>query len=231
MELIPAIDLIDGKCVRLVQGDYARQTTYSDNPLETAKRFEGAGLRRLHLVDLDGARLGKLVNLKVLEDIAAQTMMQVDFSGGIRADADLQKVFDAGAAWACIGSLAYSDPQQTTTWLERYGGDRLIIGADVKDERICIHGWQKETTMTVFELVEQYAGKIQYLMCTDISRDGMLDGPGLELYKSLRERFPKLQLIASGGVGSMEDVERLQLLGLLGVVVGKAIYEGRIVLC
>jgi phosphoribosylformimino-5-aminoimidazole carboxamide ribotide isomerase len=228
MEIIPAIDVIGGKCVRLSQGDYARRTTYADDPLEVAKRFEGAGLRRLHLVDLDGARSGEVVHVRILERIASHTGLKVDFSGGIRSGQNIRQVFDAGAAWACIGSLAQSDPQKTTEWLEQYGGDRLIIGADVREERVCVHGWQKETATTIFELVEQYAGKIQYLMCTDISRDGMLGGPDIALYQKLKDRFPDLQIIASGGVGGGKDVEQLLPLGLSGVIIGKAIYEGKI---
>jgi phosphoribosylformimino-5-aminoimidazole carboxamide ribotide isomerase len=227
--IIPAIDMIGGRCVRLVQGDYARGTTYAEDPLEVALRFEEAGLRRLHLVDLDGARDGRVVHAGILERIVARTTLEVDFSGGIRSDDDLQRVFDAGATWACIGSLAVSDPARMAGWLDRHG-DRLFIGADLLDGFLRVQGWQRATTTTIFDLVEAYGDRLRFLTCTDISRDGTLAGPAIALYRALRDRFPALQLIASGGVSGLDDVERLLALGLAGVIVGKAIYEGRVTL-
>lgn len=225
IEVIPAIDLIGGKCVRLSQGDYTRCTTYANDPLDMAKRFESAGLKRLHLVDLEGSQSGQVVNLKVLERLAGQTTLQLDFSGGIRTLSDAQNIFDAGARWICLGSLAQSDIPQTKEFLRKFGKERIIICADVWDENICIKGWKKVTSTTIYELIEAYGTDVKQLICTDISRDGMLAGPGIALYRRLRESYPKLEIIASGGVGCKEDIEQLNRIGLEGVIVGKAFYE------
>lgn len=228
MKIIPAIDIIDGKCVRLTQGQYDSCKIYSDSPLDMAKAFEDAGVTRLHLVDLDGAKAAGVVNIRVLETICKNTGLAVDFGGGIKSDEDIRKVFDAGAAFAGIGSIAQTDVEKTTAWLEEYGGENIIIGADVRDYRVCIQGWKKVTDTTIYELVENYRGKLCHLMCTDISRDGMLEGAAVELYKDLLSRYPELNVIASGGVGGVEDLERLAAAGIQSVIVGKAIYENRI---
>ena len=228
MKIIPAIDLIDGKCVRLSQGNYSQCKIYAENPVDVAKTFEEAGVTRLHLVDLDGAKSAGVVNLRVLEDICRKTALSVDFGGGVKSDQDIRKVFDAGADFACVGSLALTDPEKTGGWLNRYGGERLILGADVWNTKVCIQGWKKVTDTTVFQLIEQYQGGIRYLMCTDITRDGMLNGPAVDLYRDLLSRYPGLQLIASGGVGSRKDLEILAGTGVQAVVVGKAIYERKI---
>ncbi|MDR1273280.1 MAG: 1-(5-phosphoribosyl)-5-[(5-phosphoribosylamino)methylideneamino] imidazole-4-carboxamide isomerase [Odoribacteraceae bacterium] len=227
--VIPAIDLIDGKCVRLTQGDYARPAFYASTPLDIALRYEAAGLRRLHLVNLDGARDGRLSRLDILERIATRTSLQVDFSGGIRNDDDPRRVLDAGAAWACVGSVACLDPARAASWLERHG-DRLIIGADTLDGVIRARGWQEATGLTVFDLVNTHAGRLHHLMCTDISCDGTLAGPNFALYGQLRERFPDLRVIASGGVCDLDDARRLLAGGVSGVIVGKALLEGKIAL-
>lgn len=228
MKIIPAIDIIDGKCVRLTQGQYDSCKIYSDSPLDMAKAFEDAGVTRLHLVDLDGAKAAGVVNIRVLETICRNTALAVDFGGGVKSDEDIRKVFEAGAAFAGIGSIAQTNVEKTAAWLEEYGGDRIIIGADVLNHQVCIQGWKKVTETTIYELVENYRGKLLHLMCTDISKDGMLEGPAVELYKDLLSRYPELDIIASGGVGGIEDLEHLAVAGVQSVIVGKAIYENKI---
>lgn len=230
MKIIPAIDIMDGRCVRLTQGNYSHYKIYSESPVEVAKAFEGAGITRLHLVDLDGAKAKGVVNIRILEAICKSTRLSVDFGGGIKSDADIQKVFEAGADWACIGSIAQTDREKTISWLENYGGDRIIIGADVWNTKICIQGWKKVTDTTIYDLIGQYQEYIRYLMCTDITRDGMLGGPALSLYSGLRERYPDLNLIASGGVAGYDDLKQLEEIGIGSVIVGKAIYEKKIAL-
>ncbi|MDR2130400.1 MAG: 1-(5-phosphoribosyl)-5-[(5-phosphoribosylamino)methylideneamino] imidazole-4-carboxamide isomerase [Odoribacteraceae bacterium] len=227
-KLIPAIDLIGGKCVRLTRGDYNRCTTYAGDPLDAALRFEEAGLTRLHLVDLDGARAGAVQHAGVLERIVSRVALQVDFSGGIRSFDDVRRVLDAGASWACIGSMAVEEPEQVAGWMERAGADRLIIGADTLDGTIRARGWQASTRLTIDDLIGRYDGKIRHLMCTDIARDGTLEGPNIPLYSTLLERYPNVRLIASGGVRDLEDAARLVAAGLSGVIIGKAFHEGRI---
>lgn len=228
MKVIPAIDIIDGKCVRLTQGNYSQCKIYSTSPLEIAKAFEEAGVSRLHLVDLDGAKASGVVNLSVLETICRQTGLSVDFGGGVKTDEDIRKVFEAGADYACLGSIAQTNVEKTSEWLDIYGGERIIIGADVWNTKICIQGWKKVTDTTIFDLLEAYHGQLRNLMCTDIARDGMLGGTALELYRDLLERYPDVHLIASGGVGSYADLEKLVAVGVKAVVVGKAIYEKKI---
>ena len=228
MTVIPAIDIIGGRCVRLTQGDYSACKVYGDDPVEIARGYAGAGFTRLHMVDLDGAKADRTVNLAVLERICAATSLAVDFGGGIKSDADLVRVFDAGAAMACIGSVAVTDAAMVRGWLERYSGERIVLGADVKDDKVCIHGWKTVTDTTVYDLARDYAPFLKYLMCTDISRDGMLQGPSLALYRQIMERLPGIHLIASGGVGGTRDMEDLAAAGVPSVIVGKAIYEGRI---
>lgn len=228
MKIIPAIDVIAGKCVRLIQGNYSQCKIYSESPLQVARIFEEAGATRLHLVDLEGAKSAGVVNIRVLEEICRETSLEVDFGGGIKTARDLQQVFNAGAKYACLGSIAQSDVEQTRIWLKEYGGERIIIGADVWNTKICIHGWKKVTDTTIVDLIRNYEGELRHLMCTDIRKDGTLQGPGLELYQDLSERYPALELIASGGVGSMEDIRQLAETKVSAVIVGKAIYEKKV---
>lgn len=229
MEIIPAIDIIDGKCVRLTEGDYAQKTIYNENPLEVAKSFADAGVKRLHLVDLDGAKAGKVTNWKVLESISSNTSLIIDFGGGIKTEADLKLVYESGASLATIGSLAVKDPDLFASWIAQYGADKFLLGADVKGEFIAIGGWLQVSEETIIQFIEKYIRKgIKQLFCTDISKDGKLEGPSLELYTKIVRQFPDLHFIASGGVSSMDDIHALREIGCKGVIVGKAIYEGRI---
>jgi len=229
MEIIPAIDIIDGKCVRLTQGDYAQKKVYSKHPLEVARQFEDAGLHRLHLVDLDGARLKAVKNWKVLEVLAARTSLQIDFGGGIATEKDVQIVFDSGAALATVGSIAVKNEYEFVKWLLIFGAHRFMLGADVKDQQIVIHGWTETTQLSVFDFIKKYMEKgVQQVFCTDVSKDGKLEGPSLELYRQIRARFPKLHFIASGGVSSVDDLQALEEIGCSGAIVGKAIYENRV---
>lgn len=229
MEIIPAIDIIDGKCVRLTEGDYAQKTIYNESPLEIAKSFADAGVKRLHLVDLDGAKAGKVTNWKVLESIASNTSLIIDFGGGIKTETDLKLVYESGASLATIGSLAVKDPDLFASWIAQYGADKFLLGADVKGEFIAIGGWLQVSEETIIQFIEKYIEKgIKQLFCTDISKDGKLEGPSLELYTKIVRQFPDLHFIASGGVSSMDDINALREIGCKGVIVGKAIYEGRI---
>lgn len=228
MTVIPAIDIIGGRCVRLTQGDYSACKTYADDPVEVARRYAEAGFTRLHVVDLDGAKAAGVVNLDTLERICRATPLKVDFGGGIKSDGDLQRVFDAGAAMACIGSIAVTDAPRVRSWLERYSGERIIVGADVKGDKVCIHGWKTTTDTSIVDLARSYSPHLKYLMCTDIACDGMLQGPSLELYRRLQESLPQVHLIASGGVSGSQDMDALARMGIGSVIVGKAIYEGRI---
>jgi phosphoribosylformimino-5-aminoimidazole carboxamide ribotide isomerase len=229
IRIIPAIDIIEGKCVRLTQGDFAQKKEYNAHPLEVAKSFEDAGLSRLHLVDLDGARQKKVVNYKVLDKIASQTNLQIDFGGGIQSDADVQVAFDYGAAQVTGGSVAVNDPELFESWLSKYGGDKIILGADTKEEKIAIHGWKEVTDVWVYDFIADYMQKgVKYVISTDVAKDGLLQGPSFVLYGSIDYKFPDLKLIASGGISSMADIEKLQEMGIYGVIVGKAIYEGNI---
>jgi phosphoribosylformimino-5-aminoimidazole carboxamide ribotide isomerase len=229
MLVIPAIDIIDGKCVRLTQGDYSQKTIYNENPLEVAKAFEAAGLERLHLVDLDGAKAGVVKNWKVLENIAANTSLVIDFGGGIKKEDDLTIVFNSGAALATIGSLAVKNETLFLQWIEKYGANKFLLGADVKDEKIAVAGWMETTTFDVYDFIEKYTGHgIEQVFCTDISKDGKLEGPSVTLYKNIIARFPGLHFIASGGVSSVADLQELEKIGCSGAIVGKAIYENRI---
>lgn len=235
-EVIPAIDLIDGSCVRLTKGDYEQKTVYSADPLDVAKQYEDAGIRRLHLVDLDGARSGGIVNHRVLERIASGTSLIIDFGGGIKRDEDIRAAFDSGAAMVTGGSIAVKDPELFMSWFERYGADRLILGADVSNGFVAVTGWQESSSVTGSELVLSYVRRgIRKVISTEISRDGMLSGPSYELYRQIDEcvrdaGFDDVELIASGGVSRLADLVRLKEQGLSGVIVGKALYEGRIML-
>ena len=229
MEIIPAIDLIDGKCVRLTEGDYTQKKVYNEDPLEVAKEFEAHGIRRLHLVDLDGARAQHIVNHKVLERIATHTNLLIDFGGGLKSDEDVRIAFESGARQVTGGTVAVKNPELFLGWLERYGPERLILGADVKDGKVAVSGWQEQSELELFAFLEGYLQKgISYSICTDISKDGRLEGSALELYKSLIARFPELKLIASGGVTTIDEVHALREAGCYGAIIGKAIYEGRI---
>jgi phosphoribosylformimino-5-aminoimidazole carboxamide ribotide isomerase len=229
MIIIPAIDIIDGKCVRLTQGDYAQKKVYNENPLEVAKEFEGAGLKRLHLVDLDGAKVGAVKNWKVLEAISSNTNLIVDFGGGIKTKTDVEKVFQSGAALATIGSMAVKNENEFSEWISIYGADKFFLGADVKEENIAIHGWLETTALNVFDFIHNYTAKgIKQIFCTDVSKDGLLQGASTTLYKRIIKKFPAIQLIASGGVSSVADLEELQAIGCNGAIVGKAIYENKI---
>jgi len=231
MEIIPAIDIIDGKCVRLTQGDYAQKKIYNENPLEVAMEFEDAGLRRLHLVDLDGAKAGAVKNWKVLERLAGKTGLVIDFGGGIKTGGDVNIVFNSGAALATIGSIAVKNGPLFVSWLEEYGADRFFLGADVRDEKIAVGGWLETTDRWVYDFIQEYVEKgISKVFCTDVSKDGLLQGPALDLYKNIVGKFPSLHFVASGGVSSFDDVLRLEEAGCAGVIIGKAIYEGRITL-
>ena len=231
MEIIPAIDIIEGKCVRLTHGDYNRKKIYNEHPLEVAKEFEGAGLQRLHLVDLDGAKAGAVKNWKVLEAIAGKTTLVVDFGGGIKSENDLSVVFDCGAALATIGSMAVKEADVFSDWILRYGPDRFFLGADVKKEKITVSGWLEQTDIWVYDFIEKYMQKgLNRIFCTDVSKDGALEGPSLELYGNIVKKFPALHFVASGGVSSADDLYQLEEAGCKGVIIGKAIYEGRIML-
>ena len=228
MRIIPAIDLIEGKAVRLEKGDYARKKVYNEDPLEVAKAFEAAGLRYLHLADLDGAKAGRFQNWQVLERICRETGLRVDTGGGIKTDEDLRIVFESGARQANIGSLAVKDRERMLAWLETWG-DRLILSADVRGKLVAVAGWQEQTELEVVEFIQGYqTAGIRTAVVTDIAKDGMLAGSSLGLYRELREALPELDLVASGGVTSLSELEELHALGLGGAIIGKAIYEGRI---
>ncbi|MGL4518592.1 MAG: 1-(5-phosphoribosyl)-5-[(5-phosphoribosylamino)methylideneamino]imidazole-4-carboxamide isomerase [Phocaeicola sp.] len=231
IELIPAIDIIEGKCVRLSQGDYATKKVYNESPLEVAKEFEANGLRRLHVVDLDGAASHHIVNYRILEQIASRTSLIIDFGGGIKSEEDLQIAFGSGAEMVTLGSIAVKQPQLFLSWLEKFGSERIILGADVKERRIAVQGWLEESEQELLPFLHGYSQHgIHKVLCTDISCDGMLQGPSIELYKEVMEEFPQMHLIASGGVSKLQDIIDLQEAGIPAVVFGKALYEGRITL-
>jgi phosphoribosylformimino-5-aminoimidazole carboxamide ribotide isomerase len=229
MRIIPAIDLIDGKCVRLTQGDYAQKKIYNENPLDVAKSFEDQGLQYLHLVDLDGAKAGKVTNWKVVESITKHTKLSVDFGGGIKTDDEMQKLFDVGVKQVNLGSIAVKEQPKVIRWISEFGSEKIILSADVKNNMIAISGWQENSSLPITGFLRDYVQNgIQYVTCTDISTDGMLTGPNIELYKTLILSFPQLHLVASGGVSNMDDLQELRRIGVDGVIVGKAIYEGRV---
>jgi len=231
MEVIPAIDIIDGKCVRLAQGDFSRRKLYDEIPVEMAKRFTAAGLRRLHIVDLDGAKSGAPKNLRVLESIGSKTSLKIDFGGGVKSDADVKRIFDAGAEMVSIGSMAVKDPDTFFEWLSLYNSENFLLGADVRGGKLSIDGWQTDTEIELLSFLTEYNARgVEQAFVTDISKDGELAGPAIDLYKKIRHNVPDLKLIASGGVSSIKDIEELELAGCAGVIIGKAIYEGRICL-
>jgi phosphoribosylformimino-5-aminoimidazole carboxamide ribotide isomerase len=229
MEIIPAIDIIEGKCVRLTHGDFNQKKVYDEDPLEVAKRFQDHGLLRLHLVDLEGAGAGAVKNWKVLERIAGKTSLIIDFGGGIKSQKEVSIVFDSGAAFVNVGSMAVTDEEEFLTWLKIFEPSKFFLGADVKDEKICIHGWKKQTEIWLFDFIEKYLQHgIVNIVCTDIAKDGALQGPSTALYKNITERFGNVGLIASGGVSSMDDLYALKETGVKGAIIGKALYEGNI---
>jgi phosphoribosylformimino-5-aminoimidazole carboxamide ribotide isomerase len=229
IEIIPAIDIIEGRCVRLEQGEYSSKKIYNEDPVEVAMAFEESGLKRLHIVDLDGARADRVINISVLEQIAAKTNLIIDFGGGIKSEADLKKVFAAGAAFATIGSIAAKEPSVFKRWLDTYGSERIILGADVKNNIIAVSGWTDVTGFGIFDFIgDNIKAGVKYVLCTDISKDGMLAGTSVDLYRELKSHFPGLNIIASGGITNIDEIGELDSLGLYGVIIGKAIYEGRI---
>ncbi len=231
MTIIPAIDIINGKCVRLTKGDYAQQKVYNENPVEVAKQFADAGLQRVHIVDLDGAKAGKIINLGVLESIASATNLVIDFGGGIKNINDVSNVFSAGASIATIGSLAVKHPEIVEEWLMEFGADKFLIGADVLDEKIKISGWLVDGGIDIFTFIGKMIGLGAHnIFCTDISKDGVMAGPSVDLYKKIIEQHPEINLIASGGVTTINDVVELKTIGCSGAIIGKAIYEGNITL-
>lgn len=231
IQLIPAIDIIDGKCVRLSQGDYEQKKVYSEDPVEVALQLEAHGISRLHVVDLDGARSHHIVNYRTLNSIATRTTLTIDFGGGVKSDEDLQIAFDNGAQLVTGGSIAVTNPQRFVSWIERYGAERIILGADVKERRIAVNGWKEETAEPLMPFLQRYVEQgIRQVICTDISCDGMLQGPSVALYREILQLQPDLLLVASGGVSCMEDIRTLHETGVPAVIFGKALYEGHITL-
>ena len=229
MRIIPAIDIIDGKCVRLSKGDYNTKKIYNESPLEVAKEFEAHGIQYLHLVDLDGAKSKHIVNHKVLEQIASQTSLKIDFGGGLKTDDDLRIAFESGASQITGGSIAVKDPETFKSWLQKFGANKIILGADAKDEKVAVSGWLEESKEELIPFIQGYQKDgVSYVICTDISKDGMLEGPSFELYKRILEETKNLKLIASGGISSFDELPKLAELGCEGTIIGKAIYEGRI---
>lgn len=241
MRLIPAIDIIDGKCVRLSKGDYSTKKIYNENPLEVAKQFEAHGIQYLHLVDLDGAKSKNIVNHKILEEIASKTTLKIDFGGGLKTDADLKIAFECGANQITGGSIAVKSPETFKSWLQKFGSEKIILGADAKDEKVAISGWTEDSDLELIPFIQKYIEEgINYIICTDISKDGMLEGPSFDLYKKIikdcqsqRSRRPnenEIKLIASGGISTFEELPKLAKLGCEGTIIGKAIYENKITL-
>ena len=231
MKIIPAIDIINGKCVRLTKGDYTQQKVYSESPVEVAKQFAGAGFKRLHIVDLDGAKAGVIMNMAVLENIAASVDMVIDFGGGVKKITDVEDILNAGASMVTIGSLAVKHPEVLEEWLMEFGADKFLIGADVLNENVKISGWLQDGDINIFDFVGKLIGVgATNIFCTDISKDGMMQGPSIELYKKIMEQHPEINLTASGGVSNIDDVKRLKEIGCSGVIIGKAIYENLVTL-
>ncbi len=231
MRIIPAIDIIEGKCVRLTKGDYSTKKIYNESPLEVAKEFEAAGIQYLHVVDLDGAKASHIVNYKVLEQIASKTNLKIDFGGGLKSDEDLKIAFNSGANQITGGSIAVKNPKTFESWIAKFGADKIILGADCNNEKIAVSGWQEESDLEVIPFIKGYQSKgISYVICTDISKDGMLEGPSFELYQRILENTPKIKLIASGGISTFDEIPKLADMNCEGVIIGKAIYENRITL-
>jgi phosphoribosylformimino-5-aminoimidazole carboxamide ribotide isomerase len=229
IKIIPSIDLVDGKCVRLTQGNFDEKKIYDSDPVAVAKRFAEAGIERLHLVDLDGAKAGKVINNQILERIAAETKLKIDFGGGIKSDDDIQKVFDCGANQVTAGTIAVQNPKLVLSWIQKFGKDKIILGADVLNGIVRINGWVNPSEIKLFDFITNYQWHgIRYVLCTDIEKDGMMKGSSVDLYKSIIKQFPEMRVIASGGVSSIEEIKQLNKIGCYGVVIGKAIYENLI---
>jgi len=229
MRIIPAIDIINGKCVRLTQGDFSKMKVYKGDPLDVAMEFQHADFEYLHLIDLDGAKKGKVVNWKIISELQEKTALLIDFGGGVKSESDVEQLLELDISQINIGSMAIKEPQTFIDWLHKYGADNFILGADVWDENIMIHGWLESSDLRLFELVQNYMDHgLKYLTCTDIKADGMLSGPNFELYEKLRTRFPTLKITASGGISSLEDLDRLKALSIDGAIIGKAIYEQKL---
>ncbi len=229
MQIIPAIDIIDGQCVRLTQGDYQSKKVYAADPLEVAKQFESAGIQRLHIVDLDGAKAQHIINHRTLENIANHTSLTIDFGGGLKSDEDVRIAFECGASQITGGTIAVKNKDLMLKWVQQYGSDKVILGADVKDGKIAVSGWQEQSQIDLFDFLEDYLEEgIRHVICTDIAKDGMLQGPSLALYQQIIQRFPQVKLIASGGIASLDDLRELKAIGCFGAITGKAIYEGKI---
>lgn len=231
MDIIPAIDLINGKCVRLTEGDYARKTEYAQSPLEIAKQYQDHGIKRLHLVDLDGAKQGKVINWQIAEQLASYTDLVIDFGGGVKTAAEVERIIDLGIEYVVVGSVAAKQPDLFADWIVRFGPDRFMLGADVRNEMIMVSGWLEKSSIQLFPFLETQINQgIRNVFCTDISKDGKLEGPAVDLYRKIKMAYPTFNLIASGGVSSMDDVHALAEAGCNGVIIGKAIYEGRILI-
>ncbi len=229
LQIIPAIDIIDGKCVRLTKGDYSTKKEYRSNPVEVAKEFEDSGIKRLHLVDLDGAKAKEIINLKTLEKIANQTNLWIDFGGGVQSDSMVESAFQAGAKQITAGSIAVRNQELVFSWLEKYGSDKIIIGADTHQGHIAVSGWEENSGIELNDFLQPYANKgVEYIISTDVAKDGLLEGPNIPYYRKMAKDFPNLNIIASGGVSSHADLSELKELSIFGVIVGKAIYEGKI---
>lgn len=228
MKIIPAIDIIEGKCVRLTQGDYAQKKIYNKNPLDVAKEFENAGLQYLHVVDLDGAKAGSVTNWSAIETLTNKTTLAIDFGGGVKTQQELKRLFELGVRQVNLGSIAVKQPGLVQEWLAHFGSEKIILSADVNDEKIAIHGWQEKSTISIQELIKSFGDRLQLVTCTDIATDGMLSGPNVLLYKKIIAEFPFHKIIASGGVSSLKDVDILKQIGVDGVIIGKAIYEKKI---
>lgn len=229
MEIVPAIDIINGKCVRLTQGDFSQVKVYDEQPLEVAQRFEDAGIERLHLVDLDGAKAGAVKNWKALEAIAGKTALVIDFGGGIKSEKDVQIVLDSGARYATVGSVAVKEKATFERWLTQFSAETFLLGADVRNEKLTVTGWTENTEIDIYDFINDYVTKaVRQIFCTDVSKDGAMQGPATELYQTIITKFPELHFIASGGVRDLDDVYELERIGCKGVIIGKAIYENRI---
>ena len=231
MEIIPAIDIIDGKCVRLTEGDYSSKTEYAFSPLEMAKQYEELGFKRVHLVDLDGAKAGSVINWKIVEEISSETKLSIDFGGGVKTIDEVQRILDLGVTYVTVGSIAAKQPNEFRGWLETFGAEKFFLGADVRDQKIMTAGWLERTDLDLSVFIDQYLKMgVNHFFCTDISKDGQLMGPATDLYKQMIESFPEINLVASGGVSSLMDLKELKEIGCSGAIVGKAIYEGKIAL-
>ncbi len=228
MKIIPAIDIINGQCVRLTQGDYEQKKVYNNNPLEVALEFEGAGIKYLHVVDLDGAKAGSIQNFTIIEKLVKETQLRIDVGGGIKTEGDIRRLLNLGVAQVNLGSIAAKNPELVNEWMDLFGPDKIIISADVRNEKIALHGWQEQSMLSIYDFLQLFPSKLLHVTCTDIATDGMLSGPNLSLYQKIQGRFPDASITASGGVSSIKDLDALLKLKVDGVIIGKAIYENKI---